>query len=198
MGAVDPENLRLALRQRTRQLHARLDESLVGPSGRVADLAGYLRVVHTLHTLHVFADPLLARWARGSALASPLTVSGLPNRAPSYAADLADLGEPTRPELRRPTTAVRSPSPAGLPCSTCWRAPQPEPGCCWPGCLRRSRSARDEDSRDAAAPASTRLWRETCGLLSGGTVPVRLHDEVVAETRTVLEWLVGRTQPVTS
>ena len=103
---MDEGTLRAALRQRTRQLHARLDGSLSGPDGQVADLPGYVRVLRTLHALHAVADRPLARWAQRSPLAEPLTASALPDRAPSYAADLAVLGEPVPVSRRTCSTAT--------------------------------------------------------------------------------------------
>lgn len=190
------DGLRFALRQRTRHLHARLDDSLAGPHGQVTDLSAYVRLLRTMNALHAFADRPLARWARTSPLAGPLRSTAMPDRAPSYAADLAALGEPVTGPARgsdpAPTDAqglallyLLSGSAAGarlvlrgLPATV-------------PHGARRGLT-------DAAAPASTRLWRQTCALLEGGTVPDRLHEATVAETCAVMEWLLDLPRPVAS
>jgi heme oxygenase len=189
--------LRWALRQRTHQLHAQLDDSLAGPHGQVTDLPGYVRLLRTLHALHDAADGPLARWASTSPLAVPLRGTALPDRAPSYAADLAALGEQLPP--RRGADEPATPGdPRGL--ALLYLLAGSAAGA--RVLLRGLPAAVPGDARrgltDAAAPASSRLWRETCRLLGGDTVPERLHDATVAEARGVMAWLLDRTQPVAS
>jgi heme oxygenase len=191
---VEQVTLRSALRQRTRQLHGRLDAMLGGPHGRVEDLPGYVRVVGSLRALHELADRPLTRWASSSTLAASLPMSTLPDRASLYAADLAELGEPVVPPASGDEDQVSdarglallyllSGSAAGarvllrgLPSSV-------------PDAARRG-------LMDAAAPASTRLWRETCALLAGDVVPERLHEPAADEAHAVMQWLVDRAELV--
>jgi heme oxygenase len=176
-------------------MHGRLDDLLGGPEGRVRDVTGYARVLQTLHALHVLADRPLARWAGDSPLAASLTPAALPDRAPLYAADLAVLGEhptaTTSPDGMDPVDDPRglallyllTGSAAGARVLLRGLPPSVPRG------ARRGLT-------DAAAPSSTRLWRETCSLLSGDAVPAQLHEPAAAETLAVMEWLVGRAELV--
>ena len=181
-------SLRALLRDRTRELHHRLDSALAGPDGRVGDVAGYVRVLTVLHELHAHADAALRRWAGTSPLAGGIDATTLPDRAEAYAADLTRLG-------RRP--------PAG-------RAPQDAPVTDAQGLallylvagssagarvlLRGLPDDVPADARsgltDAAAPRSTTLWRGTCDVLSRPTDPL-LQEATVAEAQAVLATLLA-------
>lgn len=157
-------------------------------------MPGYVRVLHALHALHLLADRPLARWARSSPLAATLTVSGLPDRAPLYAADLAALGEPAA----GPTPSGGDDISDARGLALLYLLSGSAAGA--RVLLRGLPSAVPVGARsgltDAAAPASTVLWRETCSLLGGDTVPARLHEPTAAETLSVMEWLVDRTELV--
>lgn len=190
------EGLRSALRHRTRHLHTRLDDSLAGPHGQVTDLSGYVRLLRTMHALHAVADRPLARWARTSALAAPLRVAALPDRAPSYAADLVALGEPA------PAPADEGPSgpsdARGLALLYLLAGSAAGARLVLRGLPATVPDGARRGLTDAAAPASTRLWRETCALLEGGIVPDGLHEATVAEACEVMEWLLELPLPVAS
>ncbi len=187
------ESLRTLLKDRTRELHQRLDHTLTGPGGRVADVPGYVRVLTVLHRLHSSADVPLARWARSSTLAHDLDGVPLPDRADAYAADLAALGavvdEPTVPRDEQVDDArglallyLLAGSAAGARML-----------------LRGLPDVVPQDSRrgltDAAGDHSTTLWRRTCAVLSRPHHP-RLGDAVVAEAEAVLTRLVDQREVV--
>jgi heme oxygenase len=176
-------------------MHGRLDDLLSGPDGRVPDVPAYVRVLQTLHALHVLADRPLARWAGSSPLAASLTVSALPDRAPLYAADLALLGEhpttPTSPDGMEPVHDAR-----GLALLYLLTGSAAGARVLLRGLPPSVPSGARLGLTDAAAAPSTRLWRETSSLLSGDAVPARLHEPAAAETLAVMEWLVDRTELV--
>ena len=176
-------------------MHGRLDDLLSGPDGGVRDVPGYVRVLRTLHALHVHADRPLARWARTSPLAGSVTVSALPDRAPLYAADLALLGEhpaaPMPPDGMDPVDDAR-----GLALLYLLTGSAAGARVLLRGLPPSVPSGARRGLTDAAAPSSTGLWRETCSLLSGDAVPAHLHEPAAAETLAVMEWLVGRAELV--
>jgi heme oxygenase len=176
-------------------MHGRLDDLLSGPEGRVHDVPGYVRVLHTLHALHVLADRPLARWAGSSPLTASLTVSALPDRAPLYAADLALLDE--HPGA---SASTDDPDPVddarGLALLYLLTGSAAGARVLLKGLPPGVPSGARRGLTDAAAPSSTRLWRETCSLLSDDAVPAHLHEPAAAETLAVMEWLVGRAELV--
>jgi hypothetical protein len=177
-------------------MHGRLDDMLGGPHGQVEDLPGYVRVIRSLHSLHELADRPLARWARTSPLASPLTVSALPDRAPLYAADLAELDEPVG--TAAPDDEGRVPDARGLALLYLLSGSAAGARVLLRGLPPAVPARARQGLTDAAAPASTRLWRETCSLLAGADVPGSLHESTADEALGVMEWLVGRAELVAS
>ena len=191
---MEQGTLRFALRHRTRQLHGRPDEMLGSPHGQVSGVPGYLCVVRTLHALHALADRPLARWAGSSPLASSLTASGLPDRAPLYAADLAALDHPVTPPATGGADQVSD--ARGLALLYLLSGSAAGARVLLRGLPSTVPAGARRGLTDAAAPSSTRLWRETVSLLSGDTVPLPLHEPTAVETLAVMEWLVDRTELV--
>jgi heme oxygenase len=191
---VEQVTLRSALRQRTRRLHGRLDDVLGGPRGRVEDLPGYVRVVSSLHALHEAADRPLARWGRTSPLAASLPLSALPDRAPLYAADLAELDEPVVPPP--PVDEDQVSDARGLALLYLLSGSAAGARVLLRGLPSTVPDAARRGLTDAAAPASTRLWRETCSLLAGDAIPGRLIEPTADEALAVMQWLVDRAELV--
>lgn len=189
---MDQESLRSALRDRTRGLHTRLDTALAGSDGRVADVAGYVRVLDVLHTMHAHADGPLSRWARTSPLACGLDPTLVPDRAAAYAADLAVLGVEVG-SVERVTRPVGEPRGLALLYLVAGSAAGARvllrglPDAV-PGAARRALS-------QAAGRSSTTFWRQTCALLARPVEP-GLLDATVAEACDVLGLLIARQELV--
>ena len=177
-----------ALRDRTRTAHEQLDAVLTGPGGRIADTAGYVRLLTGLSSLHARTDEPLHAWTASSGWArAHLDPADLPRRSALYASDLAALGAVDRTAAPQSTACddgqalgflyVVAGSTAGarlvlrgLPDDL---APHARAGLC-----------------DAAAPAGARLWRDCRTVL---TVPLpeqlveRAADEAARLFRLVRE-----------
>ncbi len=191
---MQDESLRSALRDRTRGLHDQLDAALTGTGGRVADVAGYVRVLRVLHALHTFADAPLAQWGRTSPLAGEIDASRLPDRAPRYAADLGVLGHEA-PQQGPATNDVRD----GRGIALLYLVSGSAAGArvLLRGLPDGVPAAARSGLTDAAAASSTQLWRQACALLERPTTP-ELRDAVVDEACEVLELLLDRTELLTS
>ena len=192
---MEQESLRSALRRRTRGLHTRLDASLTGPDGRVADLPGYLRLLTILHGLHAHADEPLARWAHRSPLASGLDAALVPARADGYAADLATLGveaDPVAPPPRTPVPDARGLALLYVVAGSSIGARV---------VLRGLPDVVPADARrgltDAAGAPTTALWRQAQAVLSR-PVSRELHEAVVAEAGALLGLLLHRRELLAS
>ena len=161
------------LRDRTRTAHEQLDAALTGPSGRISDTTGYVRLLTGLSSLHARTDEPLRAWTAGSDWArAHLDPADLPRRTALYASDRAALGaadrtaEPGSPScddgqalgflyVVAGSTAGARLVLRGLPDDL---APHARAGL-----------------SDAAAPAGARLWRDCRTAL---TAP--LPEELVA------------------
>jgi heme oxygenase len=85
------------LRSRTRGAHQELDDALTAPAGRIADPAGYLRLLATLSALHARTDEPLRAWVGSTPwVRRTLDPTLLPRRSDLYASDLAVLGQSWR------------------------------------------------------------------------------------------------------
>lgn len=162
-----------ALRDRTRSAHEQLDAALTGPSGRIWDTTGYVRLLAGLSSLHARTDEPLRAWTAGSDWArGHLDPADLPRRTALYACDLAALGAADRMAAPHSTgcddgqalgflyvvagsTAGARLVLRGLPDDL---APHARAGL-----------------SDAAAPAGARLWRD-CRLVLSVPLPEELVD----------------------
>lgn len=189
------QSLRSALRDRTRPLHARLDTALTGPAGQLPDVPGYVRVVATLHTLHRHADGPLRAWVHTSTVARGLDPALVPDRAAAYADDLRALG--VQPDLRESPQGAAVGDAGGL--ARLYLLAGSAAGA--RVLLRALPTSVPEGARrgltSAAGTASTRLWQETCSLLSQ-PFDEELQKAAVDEACAVLEMLLGRQELMAS